>query len=37
MPDVSDWNDEIHGTNAGFKKVAQRFRTVMNSAINTTS
>lgn len=26
MPHVSDWNDEIHGTSAGFSKVATRFR-----------
>ncbi len=33
MPDVSDWNDEIHGTSAGFAKVAVRFREVLARAI----
>jgi len=36
MPDVSDWNDEIHGTSAGFAKVAARFRDVMGQAFGTT-
>ena len=26
MPEVTDWNDEIHGTSDGFRKVAERFR-----------
>lgn len=25
MPSIGDWKDEIHGTNAGFAKVASRF------------
>lgn len=29
MPQVSDWADEIHGTSAGFAKVADRFREVL--------
>lgn len=33
MPDLSDWNDEIHGTDDGFKKVADRFRQAINAAI----
>ncbi|GKX32741.1 MAG: hypothetical protein MnENMB40S_03590 [Rhizobiaceae bacterium MnEN-MB40S] len=33
MPDVSDWNDEIHGTSAGFAKVASRFRPVIAQAL----
>ncbi|MBK7462650.1 MAG: hypothetical protein IPJ50_07905 [Betaproteobacteria bacterium] len=33
MPNLSDWNDEIHGTSDGFGKVADRFRAVINKAI----
>jgi N-acetylmuramoyl-L-alanine amidase len=33
MPDVADWNDEIHGTSAGFAKVAVKFREVLARAI----
>jgi N-acetylmuramoyl-L-alanine amidase len=33
MPRLSDWADEIHGTSAGFAKVAARFRPVIRSAI----
>ncbi|MEL6687852.1 MAG: hypothetical protein AAFP97_09540 [Pseudomonadota bacterium] len=33
MPDVSDWIDEIHGTDKGFAKVAARFRATMRQAI----
>ena len=33
MPDVHDWNDEIHGTSAGFAKVAARFREVLTRVI----
>lgn len=29
MPDLKDWNDEIHGTSEGFAKVAKRFRSVL--------
>lgn len=32
MPDVSDWIDEIHGTNDGFAKVTARFRKVLKKA-----
>ncbi len=32
MPEVSDWIDEIHGTSAGFAKVAERFRIVLANA-----
>lgn len=32
MPDVSDWIDEIHGTSAGFEKVAVRFRDALKDA-----
>lgn len=32
MPDVTDWADEIHGTSAGFAKVAARFRQSLRSA-----
>jgi hypothetical protein len=30
---LNDWADEIHGTSSGFKKVAKRFRSTINSAI----
>jgi hypothetical protein len=33
MPDVHDWADEIHGTSAGFAKVAERFRAVLTSVV----
>ena len=33
MPDVSDWNDEIHGTSDGFAKAAARFRPVIRQAV----
>lgn len=33
MPEVSDWNDEIHGTDEGFAKVAERFRPVIEKAL----
>jgi N-acetylmuramoyl-L-alanine amidase len=29
LPDVADWADEIHGTSAGFAKVADRFRATL--------
>lgn len=35
MPDVADWNDEIHGTDDGFTKVATRFRAVLTKALST--
>ncbi len=37
MPYVSDWKDEIHGKNHGFSRVAQRFRTTINSVISETN
>ena len=33
LPEVSDWNDEIHGTSEGFAKVAGRFIVTLNRAI----
>ncbi len=33
MPDVTDWADEIHGTSAGFAKVAERFRRVIKAVL----
>jgi len=36
MPRVTDWNDEIHGTSAGFEEVGRRFRAVIGSAIGQT-
>lgn len=33
MPELTDWADEIHGTSAGFAKVAQRFSTTLTQAI----
>jgi len=33
LPLVSDWNDEIHGTDAGYIKVAARFEAVLDQAI----
>lgn len=33
MPNVGDWADEIHGTSAGFAKVAPRFRQVIANAL----
>ena len=35
MPDLSDWNDEIHGTSIGFASVADRFRSVLRQAVPT--
>lgn len=35
MPEVSDWEDEIHGTSAGFNKVGERFMTVLSKALKT--
>lgn len=32
MRDVTDWNDEIHGTSAGFFKVAARFKETLIAA-----
>lgn len=34
MPNLSDWNDEIHGTSAGFFEVGQRFKAVLQGALN---
>lgn len=33
MPEIGDWADEIHGTDAGFGRVAERFRAVLDGAI----
>lgn len=33
LPNASDWNDEIHGTDAGFARVAARFHQVLQQAI----
>lgn len=33
MPDVDLWIDEIHGTNDGFRRVAERFSKVMSAAL----
>jgi len=32
LPNVSDWNDEIHGTSSGFRLVADRFRATLQQA-----
>jgi endonuclease G len=32
LPNVSDWADEIHGTSAGFRKVAKRFKACIQDA-----
>ena len=32
MPDVHDWNDEIHGTSAGFTKIGARFKAALSKA-----
>lgn len=33
LTSVSDWNDEIHGTDDGFKNVANKFRATLSNAI----
>lgn len=33
MSEVTDWIDEIHGTDEGFAKVTQRFRTALTAAL----
>lgn len=33
MSEVTDWIDEIHGTDEGFAKVTDRFRTTLNAAL----
>ncbi len=33
LPDVTDWNDEIHGTSAGFRKIGARFEAVLAKAL----
>lgn len=35
LPKVTDWADEIHGTSAGFGKVARRFKKTIDKAIET--
>ena len=32
MPNLTDWNDEIHGTSNGFRKVAKRFKAALKEA-----
>jgi DNA/RNA endonuclease G (NUC1)/V8-like Glu-specific endopeptidase len=32
MPNLTDWNDEIHGTSNGFRKVAARFKAALKEA-----
>lgn len=34
MPNIRDWNDEIHGTSDGFAKVARRFKDKLDSVIH---
>ena len=34
LPDLTDWNDEIHGTSDGFAKVARVFRRVLADALS---
>jgi len=34
MSEVTDWIDEIHGTDEGFAKVTQRFRVALNGALS---
>ena len=29
LPDISDWNDEIHGTSDGFAKITKNFRATL--------
>lgn len=33
LTDLSDWNDEIHGTSEGFQKIANNFKKILRSAI----
>jgi hypothetical protein len=33
LPELGDWNDEIHGTSKGFKKVSERFGLAITRAI----
>lgn len=33
LPQLSDWNDEIHGTSEGYAEVSRRFRAVLDQAI----
>lgn len=33
MPNAALWNDEIHGTNEGFRRVAERFRATIRTAL----
>ncbi len=34
LPNVSDWNDEIHATNSGFSRIADRFHDTISRAIS---
>jgi len=33
LNEVSDWNDEIHGTSEGFAKIADKFKSVIDEAL----
>ncbi len=33
LPGINDWVDEIHGTSAGFKDIASRFKSVIDPLI----
>jgi hypothetical protein len=33
MPNVSDWNDEIHGISKGFEEVEKRFKAVLDGVL----
>ncbi|KII14886.1 hypothetical protein [Phaeobacter sp. S60] len=33
MPNVDDWNDEIHGTSKGFEEVGKRFNAVLDGVL----
>lgn len=33
LPEITDWNDEIHGTSGGFAKVAKKFRTTLKNVV----
>lgn len=33
LPEVTDWNDEIHGTSKGFKRVATKFKKVLKKVV----
>jgi hypothetical protein len=33
LPNLDDWNDEIHGTTPGFANVGRAFHSVLSKAI----